>query len=318
MILNTDENFRSNRKPLMMNNEHDYSTWNINDYDMDLSEYLIDEKEETIQSTLLHEPEISQEIEQSQSFIPPDPPKKMYKHPCPFCDKRWVTPSKLKRHLSIHRNEIRSKETLKMEFQKSSVDTIKFIEPPNKEPEVQCPICFLALESQSTLVQHMSIHVKNVKPTRDSVPIALKIGTRYICAVCGSESSSPAKLKSHMKAKHMKKTNESGNKIKSNNIEKRQETAKQLKNRCTFCSKTCLNLSSLKRHISAHVRSNQAMRRQRPRKHVCPHCEKRFESPSKLKRHQSVHRDILQNMKRETVERSPVLEISAVTSILGD
>lgn len=311
MIVSTDENIRSNRKPLTMNNEHDYSTWNINDYDMDLSEYLIDEKQETIQNTL--EPELPNPpaIEEIHNFVAPKSPKKMPRYSCPICDKRWVTPSKLKRHMSVHRNEIQTKEAPKVELKRSSISTLTFFEPPKKEPEVQCPICFLAIESQSALGQHMNTHVKNAKP--EPLPVALKIGARYICVVCGSESPSPAKLNSHMKAKHMPKNTDFRRRLNSHTCQERKQ-----QNRCTFCSKFFQNLSSLKRHISAHVRIKQTMRRQRPRRHACQHCEKRFETPSKLQRHQSVHRDILQGMKRHAIESSPVLEISAVTSILGD
>ena len=83
MVVSTDENIRSNRKPFAMNNEHDYSTWNVPmDYDMDLSEYLIDEKEETIQNTLLPEPVVPNppEIDPSQKFVAPSTQEKLHKY----------------------------------------------------------------------------------------------------------------------------------------------------------------------------------------------------------------------------------------------
>jgi hypothetical protein len=44
----------------------------------------------------------------------------------------------------------------------------------------------------------------------------------------------------------------------------------------------------------------------------CQQCNKKFETPSKLLRHQSVHR------KQRNHDSEATLEISTVTSILGD
>lgn len=318
MCMSSDENVRSNRKPFIRNNEHDYSTWNImtDDYDIDLSEYLIDTKEETIGSSLLTEDEITQTpaIDDTQNFDAPAPLKKSRRYSCPVCKKLWVsfkdylggqsqlkrafqiTPSKLKRHMSVHRNEKYIKELPRTEQKKS-------YESPKKEPEVQCPICFLAIDSQAELIQHMTIHIK-IDPS--TVPLAQKIGKKYICTVCDSESNSTAKLQSHMKS-HMRK---------SLLVPIFNGSIKKPSHVCPYCSQSCFNSASLQRHINTHIQSKKLKRRSRPRNHACQHCEKRFETPSKLLRHQTVHRDILQGMKDNLIE-SP-LEISTVTSILGD
>lgn len=292
MCMSSDENIRSNRKPFVRNNEHDYSTWNIinDDYDIDLSEYLIDTKEETIGSPLL----VEKTVDETQNFDAPSPLKKLRRYSCPVCSKLWVTPSKLKRHMSVHRNE------------KSVKSFIMSDESPNREPEVQCPICFLAIQSQAELIQHMTIHIK-IDPATVS-PLAQKIGKRYICTVCGSESNTPSKLQSHMKS-HMRK---------SLLISKVKSPVKSSTHVCHYCSRTYPNVASLQCHINTHVQKKKTNRRTRPRNHPCQYCDKRFETPSKLLRHQTVHRDILQALKAEQTESPPILEISTVTSILGD
>lgn len=60
------------------------------DYDIDLSEYLIDTKEETIGSSLLVEDEIPPAIDDTQNFDAPVPLKKSRRYSCPVCSKLWV------------------------------------------------------------------------------------------------------------------------------------------------------------------------------------------------------------------------------------
>lgn len=320
MCISTDESVRSNRKPLAANNEHDYSTWNINDtFDIDLSEYLIDDtKEEPTQHQLLPEPVIYQTpaVDETQNFDAPAVSKSARRYSCPVCSKLWVTPSKLKRHMSVHRNEKQTKEISKSVtiFSKvSSPETPKQIQETT--PEVQCPICFLAIENQIKLQQHMtSVHIKTENPVDNIIkplaPIAQKIGKNYICSLCQNVSLTPEKLQAHMRTKHTWKN--------SNIFPLTDEKWSRLPNHqhfCSFCSKSFHNALSLKRHVLSHQKPKKTVRRQRPRKYSCQYCGKRFETPSKIQRHQTVHRDILQSSKCES---DLILEISAVTSILGD
>lgn len=325
LCVSTDENIRFNRKPLSTNNEHDYSVWNINndDYDdMDLSEYLIDTKEES--HPLMDEPIYqTPAVDETQNFDAPTPSKAARRYSCPVCGKLWVTPSKLKRHMSVHRNAKQQKEQQpKVEVKKPSFSSPIFYDPPKKEPEVQCPICFLAIESPSKLPQHMIVHIKTenrVEPKAvrvEPAPIAQKIGKRYICTVCGSQFLSPAKLTNHMKAQHMRKVSIISNGMSPKVPEKmRPISSRHRRNICNICSKTFQSSSKLTRHLKSHQRTKPAVRRQRPRNHACQYCEKHFETPSKLLRHQTVHRDLL---KSEHIDAPPILEISTVTSILGD
>lgn len=287
---------------------------------MDLSEYLIDEtKEETIQHQLaVPEPVIQQTpaVDETQNFDAPVVSKRARRYSCPVCSKLWVTPSKLKRHMSVHRNEKPLKEFTKPV---TTLENISFHEPPKQvpeaRPEVQCPICFLAIETQSKLQLHMTaVHIKTenrVESTEKvSVPTAQKIGKSYVCSLCQNVSLTPAKLQQHMRTKHAWKN--------SNDLQLNQEKWARLPDQqhfCSFCSKSFHNAPSLKRHIISHQKPKKTVRRQRPRKYSCQFCGKRFETPSKIQRHQTVHRDLLHSSKCDS---DPILEISAVTNILGD
>lgn len=216
-----------------------------------------------------------------------------------------MTPSKLKRHMSVHRNERYIKEMSKAKPKKPF---LAIYESPKKEPEVQCPICFLAIDSQAELIHHMTIHIKIDPASVPSIPLAQNIGKRHTCTVCGSVANSSAKLQNHMNT-HIQKS------ILASRF---NSLIKKTSHTCQYCSKFCNNLASLQRHIGTHIQGKKAKRRIPARNHACQHCEKKFETPSKLLRHQTVHRDILQGMKADLIESPPILEISTVTSILGD
>lgn len=298
MCVSSDESMRSNRRPVSRNNEHDYSTWKIDEYDMDLSEYLIEEpplKEDddtspasTVDTQVIEQEESSFDsvFDETKNFDISTKKKVRKTYSCPICDKMWVTPSKLKRHMNSHKKAAKEES------------------PPANQ--IQCPICNDLLDSPQKLTQHMAdTHIKMVNRPEYSngVPLAKKIGTRYICTVCSFEFSSPQKLYNHMKSQHMK-------------------TEKVLTSRarhvCPFCQKIVATPSKLQRHLRTHNRSKSEMKQRRPiqpRRHECVHCGKKFVTPSKLLRHiTSVHRQL----EKITNSSEAALEISTVTSILGD
>lgn len=298
MCINSDESLRCSRKPFMANNEHDYSQlWNINsdDYgDMDLSEYLIDTKEDP----LIPEPEIPQTpaIDETLNFDAPEPVKPPRRYSCPVCAKLWVTPSKLKRHMSVHRKE-------KQTVNNQEKNLINLEAEPMQGLEVQCPICFCIIASQTKLSMHMKLHMKTenslqMQNNLSPVIISSKIDkSRYQCTACLLKFGSSLKLSCHIKNKHKVETS---------------SCKYKLSNKCKDKS------SSKSSHLfGGQMKRKSAKRRKTLLRHSCPHCGKRFVTPSKLRRHQSVHRDILHIMKTESFD-SPVLEISAVTNILGD
>jgi uncharacterized Zn-finger protein len=289
-----------------MNNEHDYSLY-IDEYDMDLSEYLIDTKEShqdmllPVQETIAKEPEV---LDDTQNFSAPVTKKSRRRYACPVCNRLWITPSKLERHMSVHR---------KVE---------KVVEEKLECPEVQCPICFDAFESQSNLKSHMKMHQRVVE-----VPLATKEGKNYICSVCSSNFHSPAKLQSHMKSQHMRRVSilsrENEPKVPDKMLSS-SELRQRRKNLCSVCDKCFPHPSKLQRHMQTHTvikKESLGVKRVEERRHECNLCGKKFVTPSKLQRHQqsTVHRELNQTMKNsDGVETPPVLEISAVTSILGD
>lgn len=285
MCIATDENLRNQRRPVSRNNEHDYSAWKIDEYDMDLSEYLIEEpplKDDDDAVSLLIENRSTsnshhtalQFFDETQNFDVSSKKKGRKTYSCPICSKLWITPSKLKRHLSSHKNNLKE-------------DT------PQPSPEqTQCPICNCLLDSPQKLTQHMSeTHVKIDKKE-------LINSNKLTCNVRGTEENSPTKLKTHMLNRHLKK--------------KKKKIAQH---KCQYCYKLCVTPSKLERHLRVHTKAKKPPCEKRPpgpRRHECLHCGKKFETPSKLLRHTStVHKDVKSSSEI-------ALEISTVTSILGD
>lgn len=300
MCISSDESMRSNRRPVSRNNEHDYSAWKIDEYDMDLSEYLIEgttlKDEDTSPEDLIRETQIIERVEptieasfdETQNFDISTKKKVRKTYACPICGKFWVTPSKLKRHLGSHKKDVREKT------------------PQPISEQIQCPICNLIVDAKM-LPQHMTdAHIKpdNRPEYANGVPLAEKIGKKYICSLCSFEVTSPSSLQSHMKSQHMKNEN---------------PTLSKKKYVCQFCHKVLITPSKLQRHLRTHSKRVEKIpkikRPARPRRHECIHCGKKFETPSKLLRHMtSVHREFSKNANSSET----TLEISTVTSILGD
>ena len=292
MVLSSDDEMRSNRRPVSRNNEHDYSAWKIDEYDMDLSEYLIEGSSQPEDLLVEAQPSVKVEkpfepyFDETQNFEISAKKKARKSYACPICGKLWVTPSKLKRHLGSHKN-----------FMETPVE-----EPPSEQ--MQCPICTLIVDSPQKLTEHMAEAHLNPKIKQEE-PLAEKIGSKYVCTICDIELCSPAKLQRHMKANHMKP---------------KISTSEKPRHVCYICEKVAVTPSKLERHLRSHLNFGKLVlkskkRTNRPRRHECIHCGKCFEVPSKLLRHvTAVHREFNKNLSSSETK----LEISTVTSILGD
>lgn len=292
MCISSDESNRSNRRPVSRNNEHDYSTWKIDEYDMELSEYLIegsslngddDSTELLDDKSKIEVKNPFQSLDETLNFDASSCKKGGRKsYLCPICNKLWITPSKLKRHMASHKKK------------SSSIS-------PTLSPELaQCPICNMLVND---LNKHMTEYHLKVEKEKE-ILIANKIGSKYICTICKAELNSPWKLQAHMKGLHSKKP---------------RRRLQKYQHPCPHCNKVCVTPSKLKRHLNTHNKkrnnnickeTGKYKRPPEPLRHECPICGKGCVTPSKLMRHMNVHKDIKGT---ETA-----LEISTVTSILGD
>lgn len=249
MCISSDEFLKSNRRPISRNNEHDYSTL-IDEYDMDLSEYLIEGseiKDETPAEELMIKTEVIETItppvpvldETQLNFNGPlSKNLKRKSYACPICNKLWITPSKLKRHMSSHRN-----------IEKSAA--------ASSSHQYYCTICNSIQDSSLKLSQHMAIHAC---PTENT-----GIGDKFICKVCGLEFLSMLKLQNHMKVQHLRNISITSNDSISNEVPDKMKTALDTRRSdigdvnttCFECGKKFATPSKLRRHTKIHMRSDK-------------------------------------------------------------
>jgi hypothetical protein len=311
MCVSTDDCLRMNRKPFL-NNEHDYSLYMNDDYDMDLSEYLMGDNDtvdhETVVEDLAIEDNIPtiikktveekpQETQQSVlsvlNLLANEPQgtyegttdrKKIYRYICRICNKLWPTPSKLKRHLKVHEPKNNNNSKVRHESTKDS------------NPEVQCPICFLAIESQKKLNDHMMTHKTEKKIKEDLMEQNSQKNTT--CSICGSKFNTSRRLQNHINTQHMRKVSIIAKSVQnvSSCPEKMKTKNTQIDRVCHICKKKFDCQSKLLRHLPTHTKIRPPSKRKpSPKRHECQKCGKKFETPSKLLRHQVVHVKLIQD-----------------------
>lgn len=253
MCITTDENIRSSRRPTSRNNEHDYSTLN-DDYvdDMDLSQYLINSTLNHIEGSdpdlkydaeqLTVEPHIDEQppeppvFDETQNF---DAPQNKYvpkRYACPICHKLWVSPSKLKRHMTVHSND-RKPNSMQLAAMKKRGDT-----------------------KVKTLTELKTFKQSEVKqePAEDST-------CSFLCLVCGLELPTQSRLQNHMNVQHL-----SGMEDYTSNLTKKPKVEPKrgsimMHLTCYECKKTFENGNKLKRHLRTHDSARNNM--PRPRRH---------------------------------------------------
>jgi len=309
MCLNSDDNMRvtGRRSTNYQTNEHDYSTLHDYDdttqpnseYDMDLSEYLINPQDPQEEIVMESEPLIVLTPAPDDDLLNSSGGEASWlstkgKHKCPHCGKFWVSPSKLRRHIETHLKPVKEQNPEK----KISFSAPTMYRSKNLPRVIPCPMCSKDFISASKLARHMSVHIRNPPPGIKGVdnddddddeedeeeevqekPIAEKLGKqRYRCTVCSSEFKTTAKLKAHMQQQHMRK-------LTSSEKKKSQEPPPS-KTTCTVCGGNFPSVGKLERHMKLHKKPSAP----RPRRHACQFCEKMFETPSKLLRHMTVHK----------------------------
>lgn len=319
MCISNDDCHRMSRKPLL-NNEHDYSLYMNDDYDMDLSEYLMNDDEH--ESPSVEELPKNDNLDKSNTQIDKDhdddiDEKKgeekettdtndttMLENDSAIATNDDVKVFDLLTHQKkSHRytcpvcfklwpTPSKLKRHLKVHTEKKFKYVISIgSSPDSSEPKVQCPICFIGLHSQEKLSDHMTTHKSDKK-----IETILEIETSsakgpFNCSVCESEFRTSKKLLNHVNTQHIRKVSiiAKPNRI-SITPDKMIPKNCQVDRICQKCGKTFDCPSKLLRHLPVHQKIRPPpKRRPSPRRHPCPKCDKKFETPSKLSRHQVVH-----------------------------
>lgn len=189
------------------------------------------------------------------------------RHECTVCGKRFETPSKVKRHLHVHRDILKTENLLEI---------------PKKYLNHVCGICDKKVETPSKLQRHMRIHDKNsrfdsgvnvVRPhkcakcklrfwnknqlerhqivhskaLKDSI-VQHPIDHTFTCVICRERLKTADELDEHMKSH--KREYPSGTQIQ-----------------CRLCSNIYPSLTNIIRHSKCHPENAT---------HKCIYCEKRM------------------------------------------
>lgn len=242
---------------------------------------------------------------------------------CQYCPSRFVSPSKVKRHLSVHRNIL---------------DPSQLPKKILKEYKYQCEICDKRVETPSKLNRHMGVHQKRSDINKinlhrpfvcEECPMrfwdSLKLdrhriihaditknskidygpeGHQFICVVCCLEIPNYEKCVEHMK-------------------EHREEIAENISVSCKLCGKVYPKLANLIRHAKLHPENathsciqcgrkfgmgddliDHFLRHEGFKPYLCPNenCNRSFMKHHKLKQHERLtHMDNVPKLHKCTV-----------------
>lgn len=231
------------------------------------------------------------------------------KYECFVCDKRFVNPSKLQRHLIVHRDILYPDEPVKRPvkaFKHECEACGKRVETPsklqrhlrvhdkqskaylgiNQHRPIECPDCNLRFWDNVKMQRHQVIHSEAFEQSKISHPE----GFLFTCVICLEKVPSFEECIDHMKS----------------HGDVNSERA------CQLCSKVYPKLSNLIRHSKLHEENathecihcgkrlgmgddllDHLLRHQGFKPFVCefPSCGKRFPKSHRLKQHMSSHDD---------------------------
>ena len=181
--------------------------------------------------------------------------KKIEDIPCQICDTKVGDYELLLKHIKKSHMDV------------DGVDD--YLEEVQMEMQVECPVCNVAVESQSALTIHIERQHSH-------------IGTEIRCEPCNKTYKSPASLKNHIRAQHTQRRRYECHVCSATFTETRSlrehvncvhETTETFD--CEICGKTFLTKGRLRRHRYIH----QGFR------HYCEYCNKGFHLRDNMNKH---------------------------------
>ena len=239
------------------------------------------------------------------------------KHTCEYCDKRFISPWKLKRHKSVHTGQkpfycvvcnktFTEKNKLENHLKASHPNDVRQldIERPHEEGDlvkVEPSFSILSTTSVATTQASSEQHDEGITIVLSSqdTPVAPEV---HQCPVCNEVFATVYQLSDHVQFLHDEKSVEQAT---DNLSAANSDDKKPLKYTCEVCGKGFITPSKLKRHGFSHGE-------EKPFK--CKKCPKRFSENNKLFNHLMTH-DKLKPARPKTESKRKPSSSSTVKSI---